>query len=142
MTAADLSYRNGPRRCHGVDLEFDRDELLLYMTGIGALLSRRRSLVLPRRRVHRAFVLGRRFAITASPRLPALGLSTGRLRVGTFGIGERAQLWSVGRQPVVVALYLRGEPYHRIVLETDEPAQLATEINNWASPRTRDRAAG
>jgi hypothetical protein len=86
---------------------------------------------LPRERIHRAFVLGRSFAMTASPRLPCPGWSTRRHRVGVFGIGDTAQLWAAGSRPVVLALYLRGEPYHRIVCEVADPVLQAAAVNRW-----------
>lgn len=137
MSSADGPSRNAVVRCHGVDLAFRGDDLHLQLTGLTLLLAHRRTLVVPRDRVHRAFVLGRQFAISACPRFPMLGWSSIRRRIGTFGIGESAQLWLVGRRSVVVALYLRGEPYHRIVLECDEPIQLASAINKWVSRTSR-----
>ena len=101
----------------------------LHLSGATAVLARRRCVRLPRARIHHAFVLGRAFALTASPQLPCPGWSSRRARVGVFGLG--AQLWSVGSRPVVLALYLRGEPYHRIVCEVDEPVRQAAAINRW-----------
>lgn len=135
MSQPERPPPNGPAACLGIDLSFSGDDLLLRLSGLNRLLAHRRTLVLPRRRIHRAFVLGRQFAVAASPRLPALGWSTARRRIGTFGLGQSAQLWSVGRRSVVVALYLRGEPYHRVVLETENPVQLAAEINRWTRSR-------
>jgi hypothetical protein len=103
----------------------------LQLTGVTSVLAGRRSLRLPRERIHRAFVLGRSFALRASPRVPCPGWSTRRSRVGVFGLRDSAQLWSAGRRPVVLALYLRGEPYHRIVCEVDDPIARAATINRW-----------
>ncbi|MBV9922684.1 MAG: hypothetical protein JOY78_17785 [Pseudonocardia sp.] len=107
----------------------------ITLTGSVCLLARRRRLQLPRDRIHRAFVLGRSFAQTACPRPPCPGWSTRWSRVGVFGLGEAAQLWCAGRRPVVLGLYLRGEPFHRIVCEVDDPINRAAEINRWLRHR-------
>ena len=114
-----------------LSLSFTDTSLELRLTGATSVLARRRSLRLPRERIHRAFVLGRSFALRASPRVPCPGWSTRRSRVGVFGVRESAQLWSAGRRPVVLALYLRGESYHRIVCEVDDPIAQAAAINRW-----------
>ena len=127
-----------------LELNIAESHLDLRLTGVAAVLARRRSVRLPRERIHRAFVLGRSFAMTASPRLPCPGWSTRRHRVGVFGIGDTAQLWAAGSRPVVLALYLRGEPYHRIVCEVADPVLQAAAVNRWlrygvATPRPPTR---
>jgi len=113
----------------------------LHLSGATALFARRRRLRVPRERIHRAFVLRRSFAVDASPRLPCPGWSSRRTRIGVFGFRDSAQLWSAGPQPTVLALYLRGLPYHRIVCDAPDPATEAATINRWltcgAPPRTR-----
>jgi hypothetical protein len=141
----ELRLRRTPSGCDAgpvvLKLSVSDKSLDLHLTGATSLLARRRSLQLPRERIHRAFVLGRAFALRASPRVPCPGWSTRRSRVGVFGLRESAQLWSAGRRPVVLALYLRGEPYHRIVCEVDDPIAQAAAINRWlragASPPWR-----
>lgn len=112
-------------------LHITETHLDLRLTGLTSLLAHRRCLRLPRERIHKAFVLGRSFALNASPRLPCPGWSTRRSRTGVFGTGDTAQLWATGSRPVVLALYLRGEPYHRIVCEVDDPIREAATINRW-----------
>jgi hypothetical protein len=114
-----------------LEMDIAESHLDLHLTGVAAVLARRRCVRLPRERIHKAFVLGRSFAMSASPRLPCLGWSTRRHRVGVFGIGDTAQLWAAGARPVVLALYLRGEPYHRIVCEVADPVLQAAAINRW-----------
>lgn len=114
-----------------LEMDIAESHLDLHLTGITAVLARRHCVRLPRERIHKAFVLGRSFAMSASPRLPCLGWSTRHHRVGVFGIGDAAQLWAVGARPVVLALYLRGEPYHRIVCEVADPVLQAAAINRW-----------
>jgi hypothetical protein len=114
-----------------LELNIAESHLDVRLTGVAAVLARRRCVRLPRERIHRAFVLGRSFAMTASPRLPCPGWSTRRHRVGVFGIGDTAQLWAAGSRPVVLALYLRGEPYHRIVCEVADPVLQAAAVNRW-----------
>jgi hypothetical protein len=107
------------------------DYLDVHLFGALALLAHRRRLRVPRERIHRAFVLERAFAIGASPRTPCPGWTSGRSRKGVFGLRDSAQLWSIGSHPTVLALYLRGVPYHRIVCEVPNPAQAAAAINRW-----------
>ena len=114
-----------------VELRITSDAIELGLSGLAAVFSQRRWLRLPRERVQHAFVLGQTFARHASPRMPCPGWSSQRCRVGVFGLRDKAQLWSTGRRSVVLALYLRGEPYHRIVCEVDEPVVCAASINRW-----------
>jgi hypothetical protein len=103
----------------------------MRLSGATALFAHRRRLRIPRERIHRAFVLRRSFAVGASPRLPCPGWSSRRKRIGVFGFRDSAQLWSAGPQPVVLALYLRGVPYHRIVCDVPDPITEAAAINRW-----------
>lgn len=103
----------------------------LYLTGATALFARRRRLRVPRERIHRAFVLRRSFAVHASPRIPCPGWGSRRSRIGVFGFRDSAQLWSTGARPIVLALYLRGVPYHRIVCDVPDPVVEAAAINRW-----------
>lgn len=119
-----------------LELDIVADSLELRLSGMAAVFATRRCLRLPRARVQRAFVLGRSFACNASPRIPFPGWSARRSRVGVFGLRDRAQLWSAGHRPVVLALYLRGEPYHRIVCEVDDPVACAALVNRWINSGT------
>jgi hypothetical protein len=112
----------------------------LYLSGATALFARRRRLRLPRERIHRAFVLRRSFAVGASPRLPCPGWNSRRTRIGVFGFRDSAQLWSAGPQPTVLALYLRGVPYHRIVCDVPDPIAEAATINRWLTSDGATRA--
>jgi hypothetical protein len=69
-------------------------------------------------------------AVASSPRLPCPGFSWSQhYRAGCWGIGERRQLWSAGRSAHVVVIYLTGRPFHRVVVEVDEPEQTHRRIN-------------
>lgn len=103
----------------------------LHLSGATAMFARRRCLRVPRDRIHRAFVLRRSFAVDASPRIPCPGWTSPRSRIGVFGFRDSAQLWSAGAEPVVLALYLRGSPYHRIVYDVPDPSTEASIINRW-----------
>ena len=107
--------------------------LELYFSGATALLVCRRRLRIPRERIHRAFVLQRSFAVAASSRIPRPGWAGRHTRIGVFGFGDSTQLWSAGHSSAVLALYLRGTPYHRIVCEAPDPAAEAALINRWLS---------
>jgi hypothetical protein len=110
--------------------------LELRLSGATALLAHRRRLRVPRERINRAFVLTRSFAVEASPRLPCPGWASRRTRIGVFGFRDSAQLWSAGRCPTVLALYLRGTPYHRIVCDVPDPTADAATINQWLACST------
>jgi hypothetical protein len=103
----------------------------LHLSGATALFARRRRLRVPRERIHHAFVLRRSFAVDASPRLPCPGWASRHKRIGVFGFRDSAQLWSAGAAPTVLALYLRGVPYHRIVCDVPDPIAEAAAINRW-----------
>ena len=111
------------------------NHLDLHLTGATALLARRRQLRIPRERIHRAFVLGKSFAVNASPRVPCPGWASRRLRIGVFGFRDSAQLWSAGPKATVLALYLRGVPYHRVVYDVPDPVHEAATINQWLDKR-------
>ena len=97
------------------------NHLDLRLTGATALLARRRRLRIPRERIHRAFVLGKSFAVNASPRVPCPGWASRRLRIGVFGFRDSAQLWSAGPKATVLALYLRGVPHQLVVYDVPDP---------------------
>jgi hypothetical protein len=103
----------------------------IRLSGAAALFACRRRLRVPRERIHRAFVLQRSDAVNASPRVPCLGWASRSSRIGVFGFRDSAQLWCTGSRSVVLALYLRGAPYHRIVCNVPEPIQAAATINQW-----------
>jgi hypothetical protein len=111
----------------------------LHLSGATALLARRRRLRVPRERIHRAFALRRSFAVDASPPLPCPGWTSRRTRIGVFGFRDSAQLWSAGDAPIVLALYLRGVPYHRIVCDVPDPIREAATINQWLTSEVTTR---
>src|SRR5690349_24984931 len=41
----------------------------------------------------------------------------------------------------VLAIYLRGEPYHRVVVEVSDPENLSRDINNAIGTSLRPRVA-
>ena len=105
--------------------------LVLDLTGATAFFARRRQLRIPRERIHRAFVVQKSFAIEASPRVPCPGWVGPRSRNGVFGLRDSAQLWCTGTGATVVAIYLSGVPFHRVVYEVPDPAEQAALINQW-----------
>lgn len=96
--------------------------LRVRFTGIDRLAAFSRGLDVPFDRILGARVMTRDDAVASSPRLPCLGSWwSGRLRAGSWGIGERRQLWSVRRGAHVVVIYLSGRPFHRLVVDVEEP---------------------
>jgi hypothetical protein len=96
--------------------------LRVRFTGTDRLAAFSRGLDVPFDRILGARVMTRDDAVASSPRLPCLGSWwSGRLRAGSWGIGERRQLWSVRRGAHVVVIYLSGRPFHRLVVDVEEP---------------------
>lgn len=120
----------------GVQLRLTDDAVVVRLTGRDRVCAWRQGVHLPMTRVLGARPMARRDAIAASPRLHLPGLSLpGLLRAGSYGIGERRQLWAVHGAETLLAIYLRGEPYHRIVAEVDDPEGLSRAINDALPPR-------
>ncbi len=110
--------------------------VLLRFTGRDRVYACRGGVFLPIDRVLGARTLGRRVAVAASPRMHLPGISVpGMLRAGAYGVGERRQLWMVHAATTLLAIYLRGVPFHRVVVEVDDPEGLSRVINAALSPR-------
>jgi hypothetical protein len=110
--------------------------VLLRFTGRDRVYACRRGVFLPIDRVLGARTLGRHEAVVASPRVHLPGISVpGVLRAGSYGVGERRQLWMVHAASTLLAIYLRGVPFHRVVVEVDDPAELSRIINAALPPR-------
>lgn len=114
----------------GVQLRVTEDAVVVRLTGGDLLCACRRGVHLPMSRVLGARAMARRDAVTASPRIHLPGLSVpGLWRAGCYGVGERRQLWAVHSGQQLLAIYLRGDPYHRVVVEVDDPAGVSRAIN-------------
>lgn len=115
----------------GVQLRLVEDAVVLRLSGRDRACAWRGGIHLPMTRILGARPLARRDAITASPRVHLPGVSLpGVLRVGSYGVGERRQLWAVHGAETLLAIYLRGYPYHRVVVEVDDPEALSRAIND------------
>ena len=111
--------------------------LIVRFTGRDRVWACRSGLQLPMARVLLARPMARRDLVAASPRVHLPGVSVpGVLRAGSWGVGERRQLWMVHRGDNLLAIYLRGLPYHRIVVEVDDPESQSRLINE-SLPRRR-----
>ena len=96
--------------------------LRVRFTGVYRVAACSRGLDVPFERIVGSRVMTRGAAVSSSPRLPCPGSWwPRRLRAGSWGIGERRQLWGVRRGPHVVVVYLSGRPFHRVVLDIEEP---------------------
>ncbi|WP_018334785.1 hypothetical protein [Actinomycetospora chiangmaiensis] len=92
------------------------------LSGIDVVGGGRRELVVPFARVLGVRVMARRDALASSPRLAAPALWwPRRLRTGCWGIGERRQYWAVHHGSDLVVVYLSGRPFHRVVVDVDDP---------------------
>ncbi|WP_433786776.1 hypothetical protein ACQPX6_08170 [Actinomycetospora sp. CA-101289] len=107
-----------------IKLEVTQTGLRVGFTGLDRAAACRRSLDVPFERVVGSRVMSRADAVASSPLLPCPGSWwPGRLRVGSWGIGERRQLWGVHGGAEAVVVYLSGRPFHRVVVEVDDCRQ-------------------
>ncbi|MFC5136709.1 hypothetical protein ACFPK1_00550 [Actinomycetospora rhizophila] len=105
-----------------VHVDVESTGFRLRFSGIDLVTGGRRELFVPFERVLGTRVLTRADAVASSPHLACPGWSwLRRARVGSWGIGERRQLWSVRRGGRVVVVYLSGRPFHRVVVEVEDP---------------------
>lgn len=120
----------------GVHTRVTEQGVLLRFTGRDRVYACRSGVFLPIDRVLGARTLGRRDAVLASPRVHLPGISVPKLlRAGCYGVGERRQLWMVHAATTLLAIYLRGVPFHRIVVEVEDPEGLSRIINEALPPR-------
>jgi hypothetical protein len=120
----------------GVQTRVTEHGVLLRFTGRDRVYACRGGVFLPIDRVQGARTLGRRDAVAASPRVHLPGISVpGMLRAGAYGVGERRQLWMVHAATTLLAIYLRGVPFHRVVVEVEDPEELSRIINAALRPR-------
>lgn len=116
--------------------------LRMQFTGVDRVAACSRGLDVSFERIVGSRVMTRGEAIASSPRVPCPGSWwPGRLRAGSWGIGERRQLWGVRRSPRVIVVYLSGRPFHRLVVDVEEPegTHCAVETALLHSKKTRDR---
>lgn len=126
-----------------VQLHVTDDGLIVRFTGRDRVWACRRGVILPMRRVLLARPMARHDAVAASPRMHLPGVSLpGVLRAGSYGVGERRQLWMVRRATLLLAIYLRGDPYHRVVVEVDDPEGVSRIINDALPPRRLSAGPG
>jgi hypothetical protein len=96
--------------------------LQVRFTGADRVVACSRGLHVPFERIIGSRVMTRDDAVASSPRLPCPGSWwPGRLRAGSWGVGERRQLWGVRRGRHVVVVYLSGRPFHRVVVDVPDP---------------------
>ncbi len=105
--------------------------LVVRFSGRDRVWACSRGVDLPMSRVLMARPMARRDLVAASPRVHLPGVCVpGILRAGSWGIGERRQLWMVHGADRLMAIYLRGLPYHRVVLEVEDPEGCSRVIND------------
>jgi hypothetical protein len=119
-----------------VQLRVTADGVVVRFSGADRVWACCRGVYLPLSRVLLARTLDRRAAVAASPRVHLPGVSVPRvLRAGSYGVGERRQLWMVRGAEQLLAIYLRGDPYHRVVVEVPDPDETSRTINEALPPR-------
>jgi hypothetical protein len=113
-----------------VRLEVTLTGLRVQFSGADRIAAFSRGLFVPYTRILGARVMTRADALASSPRLPCPGLwCPQRYRAGCWGVGERRQLWSTRRGTHVVVIYLAGRPFHRLVVDVDQPEQAHQRID-------------
>ena len=96
--------------------------LRMQFTGVDRVAACTQGIDVSFERIVGSRVMTRGEAIASRPHLPCPGSWwPGRLRAGSWGIGERRQLWGVRRSLRVVVVYLSGRPFHRLVVDVEEP---------------------
>ena len=121
----------------GVHLRVGEHGLVVRFTGRDQVFACRRGMTLPMQRVLLARPMDRDDLVAASPRVHLPGVCVpGVIRAGSWGVGERRQLWMVHRARRLLAIYLRGVPYHRIVVEVPDP-EVTSRVINDALPARR-----
>ena len=96
--------------------------LRVRFSGTDRLAAGSRGLDVPFERIVGTRVMTRADAVASSPRFPGPGSWwPRRLRAGSWGIGERRQLWGARRGAHVLVVNLSGSPFHRIVVDVEAP---------------------
>jgi hypothetical protein len=114
-----------------ISLSVTATGLRVRFTGVDAAAACSGGVDVPFARVVGSRVMTRVDAVASSPRVPCPGSWwPGRLRAGAWGIGERRQLWGVRGGAYVVVVYLSGRPFHRLVVEVEEPRRLHRRIES------------
>jgi hypothetical protein len=113
-----------------VGVEVTGGELVVRISGADRLWALSGGITVPLSGVRDARVADRRTAAAdSSPlRLPGAYLP-GVIRAGSYGVGERRELWCVHRAERVLAVELTGQRYRRVVVEVADPDRVAEEIN-------------
>jgi hypothetical protein len=113
-----------------VRLDVELSGVRVQFSGADLVAACSRGLFLPFTRILGVRVMTRPDAVASSPRFPCPGFWwSRRYRAGCWGIGERRQLWSARQSARVVVIYLAGRPFHRVVLDVDEPEQAHRRID-------------
>src|SRR5918995_848468 len=113
-----------------VRLDVEPMGLRVRFSGVDLVAACSRGLFVPFTRILGARVMTRSDALASSPRLPCPGLWwPQRYRAGCWGVGERRQLWSARRGTHLVVIYLTGRPFHRVVVDVDQPEQAHQRID-------------
>ena len=108
-----------------IDLVVLPTGLRVRFSGPDRLAAGSRGLDVPFERIVGTRVMTRGDAVGSSPRFPCPGSWwPRRLRAGSWGIGDRRQLWGVRRGAEVLVVYLSGRPFHRIVVDVEAPQQV------------------
>ncbi len=123
--------RAGPKKGSNVSVTVNvvPDGVDITFAGADRLWTLSRGIILPRARIRSVRVADRRATAKECPalRLPG-GYLPGVLHTGSYGTGDKRQLWCVHRASEVLVLELTGSPYCRVVLEVDDPAAVRKRI--------------
>ena len=105
-------------------------EVAVRIGGIDRLWAVSSGLRIPLGHVRRAAVIDRAEALATASHLRLPGTYfPGVIRAGTFGVGDRRELWCVRRADRVLMLELEGERYRRVIVEIPDAERVTEEIN-------------
>jgi hypothetical protein len=114
-----------------VEVEVGDRQVRVVFRGTDVFWGLTRGIVIPAECLVAARVMPQREAAQECPKLRLAGSWIPNvMRVGTFGRGERRQLWCARRAERVVVLDLTGGPYARVVLQVTDPEGLAEQIGS------------
>lgn len=113
-----------------IEVEIDRTAARITFRGWDKFWALSPGLYIEARRIVAATVLPRKQASQECSwlRLPG-SFWPGKMHAGSFGIGDKRQLWCVHAAKDVLVIELRDRPYCRVVIEVEHADDLAGLIN-------------
>ena len=113
-----------------VAVDVSGGEVAVRIGGIDRLWALTSGLRVPLDAVRGARVVDKRKAMAGASRLRLPGTYwPGVIRAGSYGFGDRRELWCVRRADRVLVIELDGQRYRRVVVEVPDAERAAQAIN-------------